>query len=555
MSVELGEEISVEVNMRVRALEFLIQEKGLPGVVEMVPSFRALLVSYDPLIVGYDDLVAAIAELTPQADGTVLPPARTVELPCCYDPELGFDLAAAAQRIGASVEELVALHAGATYLVYFIGFTPGLPYMTGMPERLRLPRLDTPRTKVPAGSVGIGGGQCCIYSVDSPGGFWILGRTPRRLYDPAAREPILLRPGDRVRFRPISRDDFEAISSEVADSSAGFAGATLGEARRGPSRPPSTRMGGGAPLRVLDPGAQTTVQDLGRVGQLRYGIPPSGPMDRRSFILANRLVGNADGAAGLECTVVGPRFEAQTACTVAVTGASMPITVNGQAAPAWTTLPLAAGDVVKLGAARAGVRAYIAFAGGIDVPEVLGSRATYLRGRLGGLEGRPLRRDDVLRLFPAPPPPARQVPAAAVVDLAAEPEIRVVLGPQADRFTEAGIRTFLTSAWEMLPQADRMGARLRGPRIAHTDGHDIISDGIALGSIQVPGDGQPIALLVDRQSTGGYTKVATVASVDIGRLGQVKPGQRLRFRAITLAEAHGALREGHAAVDGALGRH
>ncbi|MGH7324869.1 MAG: 5-oxoprolinase subunit PxpB, partial [Candidatus Rokuibacteriota bacterium] len=525
---------------------FLIQEKGLPGVVEMVPSFRALLVSYDPLIVGYDDLVAAIAELSPQADSTVLPPARTVELPCCYDPELGFDLAAAAQRMGASVEELVALHAGATYLVYFIGFTPGLPYMTGMPDRLRLPRLETPRTKVPAGSVGIGGGQCCIYSVDSPGGYWILGRTPRRLYDPGAREPILLRPGDRVRFRPISRDEFEAMTLEggLRPEAAGQAGARTGKLNRD------------APtIRIIEPGAQTTVQDLGRVGQLRYGIPPSGPMDRRSFILANRLVGNADGAAGLECTVVGPRFEAQTACTVAVTGASMPITVNGQAAPAWTTLPLAAGDVVKLGAARAGVRAYVAFAGGIDVPEVLGSRATYLRGRLGGLEGRPLRRDDVLRLFPAPPPPGRQVPAAAVVDLAAEPEIRVVLGPQADRFTEAGIRTFLTSAWEMLPQADRMGARLRGPRIAHTDGHDIISDGIALGSIQVPGDGQPIALLVDRQSTGGYTKVATVASVDIGRLGQVKPGQRLRFRAITLAEAHGALREGHAAVDGALSRH
>jgi biotin-dependent carboxylase-like uncharacterized protein len=233
----------------------------------------------------------------------------------------------------------------------------------------------------------------------------------------------------------------------------------------------------------------------------------------------------------------------------------MPVTVNGHEAPSWTTLPLAAGDVLKLGAARAGVRAYVAFAGGIDVPEVLGSRATYLRGGLGGLDGRALRRDDVLRIFPAAPPPVRRAPSAVVVDLASEPEIRVVLGPQADRFTEEGIRTLLTSAWEMLPQADRMGARLRGPRIAHVRGHDIISDGIALGSIQVPGDGQPIVLLVDRQSTGGYTKVATVASVDIGRLGQVKPGQRLRFRAITLAEAHRALREWQAAMDGALSRH
>jgi antagonist of KipI len=296
-------------------------------------------------------------------------------------------------------------------------------------------------------------------------------------------------------------------------------------------------------MRVLEPGAQSTVQDLGRPGQLRYGIPPSGPIDVWAFIAANRLVGNSDGAAGLECTVLGPRLEVGEACAVAVTGADMPITVNGHEVPAWTTLPLHAGDVLKLGPARTGVRAYVAVSGGIDVPQVLGSRSTYLRGRLGGLEGRALRRDDVLRLFPVAMPPVRSTPRDARPDLAAEPEIRVVLGPQDDRLAREGIEALLAGPYEMLPQSDRMGARMRGPRIQHTRGHDIISDGIALGSIQVPGDGQPIALLVDRQSTGGYTKVATVCSIDIGRLGQVKPGHRLRFRAVTLAEAHRALRE------------
>ncbi|HEY7650271.1 MAG TPA: biotin-dependent carboxyltransferase family protein [Methylomirabilota bacterium] len=296
-------------------------------------------------------------------------------------------------------------------------------------------------------------------------------------------------------------------------------------------------------IRVLEPGAQSTVQDLGRPGQLRYGIPPSGPIDEWAFIAANRLVGNTDGAAGLECTVLGPRLEVGEACAVAVTGADMPISVNGHEAPAWTTLPLRGGDVLKLGPARTGVRAYVAVSGGIDVPQVLGSRSTYLRGRLGGLEGRALRKDDVLRLFPATMPPVRDTPRDARPDLAAEPEISVVLGPQDDRFAREGIEALLAGPYEMLPQSDRMGARMRGPRIQHTRGHDIISDGIALGSIQVPGDGQPIALLVDRQSTGGYTKVATVCSIDIGRLGQVKPGHRLRFRAVTLAEAHRALRE------------
>jgi len=216
MSVELGEEISAEVNTRVRALEYLVDQKALPGVVETVPSYRSLLVYYDPSVVGYDALCAQLAALAEQATTTAMPPAREVELPCCYEGELGTDLEAAAARLGLSVDELVALHAGAEYLVYFIGFTPGLPYMTGAPERLTIPRLDTPRVKVPAGSVAIGGTQCCIYSVESPGGFWLLGRTPVRLYDPDAAEPILLRPGDRVRFHQIDRRQFDEVAARVA---------------------------------------------------------------------------------------------------------------------------------------------------------------------------------------------------------------------------------------------------------------------------------------------------------------------------------------------------
>jgi len=213
--VELDETISVEVNTRVRALEFLIRQMGLRGVVETVPTFHALLVYYDPRVVGFEALCAAIAELAPRASAATLPPSRRVELPCCYDHELGLDLDAAAERLGLPVDELVKLHSSAEYLVYFIGFTPGLPYMMGMPERINLPRLETPRTKVPAQSVGIGGIQCCIYSVDSPGGFWILGKTPLRLYDPDAPDPILLRPGDRVSFRPIDRAEYDRIAARV----------------------------------------------------------------------------------------------------------------------------------------------------------------------------------------------------------------------------------------------------------------------------------------------------------------------------------------------------
>jgi biotin-dependent carboxylase-like uncharacterized protein len=306
-------------------------------------------------------------------------------------------------------------------------------------------------------------------------------------------------------------------------------------------------------LLIQGAGPLTTVQDLGRPGHLRVGIPPSGPVDRAAFVLANRLVGNPEGAAGLECTLIGPRVEFEDARIVAVTGAAMPLTLDGREAPGWAAFPVRAGDVLRLGPAETGARAYLAVGGGIATSPVLGSRATYVRGRLGGLAGRALRKGDRLPLGPAAPAGAgRRVRPDAIPDYLAEPEVPVVLGPQEDRFTEAGIGAFLEGPYVMLPQSDRMGARLRGPRIEHRTGHDIISDGIALGGIQVVGDGQPIVLLVDRQSTGGYTKIATVCSFDIGRVGQLRPGQPLRFRRVSLGEAHAALRAHRRALDAAL---
>ena len=305
-------------------------------------------------------------------------------------------------------------------------------------------------------------------------------------------------------------------------------------------------------LLILDAGPLSTIQDLGRPGHLRVGIPESGPVDREAFLLANRLVSNPDGASGLECTLMGPRLEFMDERAIAVTGADMPLTLNGGSVPGWQAFRVRAGDVLKLGSAKTGVRAYIAVSGGIDTPPALGSRSTYLRGQLGGLEGRALRKADRLPLGPSHSTRPRRARADRIPDYTGEAEVRVVLGPQDDRFTDRGIASFLESTYEMSPQSDRMGARLRGPWIEHTRGHDIISDGIALGGIQVVGDGQPIVLLVDRQSTGGYTKIATVCSFDIGRVGQLKPGQRISFRQITVDDAHAALRARREALDTAL---
>jgi len=300
---------------------------------------------------------------------------------------------------------------------------------------------------------------------------------------------------------------------------------------------------------IHEAGPLTTVQDLGRPGHLRVGIPASGPVDEEAFVLANRLVGNGDGAAALECTLMGPRIEFTDARTVAVTGADMALTLNGSPVPRWEGLHVKGGDILKLGAARTGVRAYVAIGGGIETPAALGSRATYLRGRLGG---RALAKGDRLPLGPATTEPVGRVRSERVPDYSTEPEVQVVLGPQDDRFTARGIATFLEGPYEMTPQSDRMGARLRGPVIEHARGHDIISDGVPLGGIQVVGDGQPIVLLVDRQSTGGYTKIATVCSFDIGRVGQLKPGQRLRFRRVDPAQAHGELKVRRDLLDTAI---
>ena len=216
VSVELADEISREANARVLTLERLLLERRLPGLVETLPTFRSLLVTYDPLRLSHADLVAAVRALAPALAGAAPPAGRRVELPCAYGGEHGPDLEEVGRRLGLAPDEVARLHAGADYFVYFIGFTPGLPYMTGMPERLTIPRLDRPRTKTPAGSVGIGGTQCSIYSVESPGGFWVLGRTPLRLYDPGAADPILLRAGDHVRFRAIAAEEFRAIADAVA---------------------------------------------------------------------------------------------------------------------------------------------------------------------------------------------------------------------------------------------------------------------------------------------------------------------------------------------------
>ncbi|MEW6045430.1 MAG: 5-oxoprolinase/urea amidolyase family protein [Bacillota bacterium] len=294
-------------------------------------------------------------------------------------------------------------------------------------------------------------------------------------------------------------------------------------------------------VEVLQPGLLTTVQDRGRRGYQKYGVPPAGAVDEYALRVANCLLGNPDHEAALEATLLGPTLRFEQAGWIAITGADLGARLNDAEVPLWETIPVAEGDILSFDRARWGMRAYVAFAGGIDLPVVLGSRATYARARLGGLDGRPLQKGDRLPVRGGACS-RRRLPQEWVPRYGLEP-IRVVLGPHQDRFTEEGLRAFLSGEYRVLPDSDRMGLRLEGPRVEHVRGADIISGPVCTGAVQVPGNGQPIVLLADRQTTGGYTQIATVITADLYRLGQARPGDAIRFEACSLQQAQRALRE------------
>ncbi len=312
-------------------------------------------------------------------------------------------------------------------------------------------------------------------------------------------------------------------------------------------------MSAGATLRVLRAGPLVTIQDAGRFGYQRLGVSPAGPMDPWSHRLANRLVGNPEGESAIE---VGPgglelEFEGERV-RIALAGSPRVVSMDGRPRPWWSTFELSGGQRLVLGPATRGVWSYVAVRGGIAVPPVLGSRSTHTLSRIGGLGGRALRAGDLLPLVEAAA--SAELPEGALARPPVEPDepIRVLLGPQEAWFTPAGIATLLGASWRVSARSDRMAYRLQGPRIEHARSPNIVSDGIVFGSIQVPGSGQPIVLLADRQSTGGYPKIATVIGADLGRLAQTPAGASLRFAAVDLATAAAARRLARRRLEEAL---
>ncbi|WP_205666217.1 biotin-dependent carboxyltransferase family protein [Aquabacter cavernae] len=300
-------------------------------------------------------------------------------------------------------------------------------------------------------------------------------------------------------------------------------------------------MSGPLSIEVVKPGLLSTFQDLGRRGQQHLGVPLNGVMDERAHRTANWLVGNAPGAATLEMTLLGPNLRFGAPVRIALSGADLSATLNGQPVPLNEAVQAAAGDVLAFGAPKRGIRAYLAVEGGYALEPVMGSMSTNVRAGFGGLGGKPLRKDVSIPLSPAPGRtlPVRGALPAFAADIMREPDapLRVMAGREHDMFTQESLRAFGAEAYQITPQSDRMGYRLKGPPLERRRTTEMLSEAVTAGTVQVPPDGQPIVLMADCQTSGGYPRIAHVAWVDLPRLAQCAPGARLRFEWIDLAEA------------------
>lgn len=527
-----------------------IERAALPGVVDVIPGAATVLVLTSQGAAGFAKLAATIAALPVIEPETSA--ATVIEIPVRYD---GADLADVAELTGLSVAEVIEAHAGGLYTVGWLGFSPGFGYLRGLDRRLTdVPRLVTPRVAVPAGSVAIAAGLAAVYPRVSPGGWRLLGHTTVRMWDQDRQPAALLAPGRHVRFVALSQPGTSrSPRPSAAPTSAGPA--AISSAAGGTCGGVSSAAGDGPRLEVVKPGPLATVQDLGRRGQGAIGVPPSGAADPVSLIAANRLVGNPDGSAGVELTLGRAVFRCHGDLIVAVTGAPATVTVardtGAGPAPAsfGTRIEAAAGSVISIGAPSTGLRCYMAVAGGVAVPAVLGSRSADL---LSGLGGSSLRSGTTLPIGSdnAPAEDASAIDASGttrttrtrIIERGGVAELRVIGGPRLDWFETDALDRLCSGTYAVTPASNRTGLRVDGEPMRRSSAAELPSEGLVTGALQVPPDGLPILLLADHPTVGGYPVIAVVVSADLGLAAQLRPGDRLRFTAIPQPPFDAALR-------------
>jgi KipI family sensor histidine kinase inhibitor len=503
------------------ALLASLRADPIAGIEEMVPAARTLLLVFRPAACS----MAALARAVARRDLRPAPRSASplIEIPVHYDGE---DLAEVAGMLNITPQELVRRHTAAEYSAAFTGFAPGFAYLSGGDPSLDVPRRATPRSRIPAGSVGLAGTFSGVYPQASPGGWQIIGATPAVMWDLDRDMPALLQPGFRVRFVDI------ATLPEAARQA-------LEHSRPAPvSRSQNTVAATGPALEVLATGLQSLFQDLGRPGQAGQGVAPSGAMDRAALKAANRLVGNASDSACVETVEGGLRLRCHGQAVVAVTGADAAVAVTrstGASHTAQRHAPIALddGDILSIGAPSAGIRCYVAVRGGFDIAPVLGSCSTDMLARLGPpaisggdlLPVRPLTHAAVVGAQELSPTDLPSIRDEVVLD--------IVLGPRTDWFTPESVERLCRQPWQVTPQSGRVGLRLSGAEpLQRRVAGELPSEGTVLGALQVPPSGQPVLFMADHPLTGGYPVIGAVAPHHLDLAGQLPVHAWIRFRPI-----------------------
>jgi len=517
--------VLVELDDLAQTLALLqsLQTEPVAGVQELIPAARTILVYFEPALTQLPQLIAQIGRR--EVGAQVERSSHLVQIPVHYDGE---DLQEVAELLGTTPAQVVRMHAGSAYSVAFTGFAPGFAYLSGGDARLNVPRRKTPRTRIPAGAVGLAGTFSGVYPQASPGGWQIIGTTPVQMWDLERVAPALLRPGFRVQFVDIATLSPEALAA-LMDSCAGERVAAVAGAGAAAAAPV---------FRVEAAGLQTLFQDGGRLGHAGQGVGASGAMDRGALRAANRVVGNAADTACLEVAYGGLTLEALQSAVVAVTGADAPVevlTAQGLrfAAEIYAPLALDAGDRLCVQPPQAGSRNYVAVRGGWNVAPVLGSVSTDTLARVGPAAlavGDTLAVGSVAGL----PPVALAEQAAFAMPRAGEDVcLDIVLGPRTDWFDANALALLTSQAWAVTPQSNRVGIRLQGEAaLTRAVARELPSEGTARGAIQVPASGQPVLFLADHPLTGGYPVIASVASYHLDLAAQIPVNARVKFRVV-----------------------
>jgi KipI family sensor histidine kinase inhibitor len=520
------------------------------GVGETVVGDGNVVVHLDPVTVQPEPIERWLAAVAMQLENGAPPSAqqssddhRHVEIPVTFD---GADLDMVATMVGVTSATVIELVTAAKLTVAFIGFAPGFPYLVGLPSELAsVPRRSSPRTSVPRGSLAVGGGFASVYPESMPGGWMLLGRTEMQLFDPTRPPYALLRPGDTVTF-----DEEPITAGSTVIESVSHVGSPLPPL----SSPPKNTRGrerlvnrGARFAEVLDAGLMSMIEDGGRRSVAALGIPRAGPADPETMRLANRLVGNADNDAAIEITAAGPRLRFSDDAHVAVvaSGDGVDVTLDGHPMAAGVVVPVEGGQVVGVGRVQTALRAYLAVGGGFDTRVVIGSRSSDL---LSGLGPGPLEVGDCLDLGTPSRPHGFLRHSADPTLPARQHRVRVVPGPH--RFPPTQWEQLIVHPWQVGEASNRVGIRLTAPDHSVARRSDPASStGMVNGGIQIPPDGNPIILMPDHATVGGYPVIACVISADLSILGRLRPGDSLVLVAVDRPTALQARIQSERALD------